>query len=193
MSHMTVVTCVPFPCLRSVCPAQASLLLWQKGVFSGIFGGNEKADGLKRCPHRVTSAHDRALESAFHQETGECSNMCTSRNRPCSSESSHVCPCERLDLCSDFESVTASFCGTVLLRELLCEYLDMPSSGNRPRSLSVSSQTQQKVNAWICACQTTDHNHSKTPFLIKIVTFGTVVIFPFFFLRAYCFGIYVES
>ena len=37
------------------------------------------------------------------------------------------------------------------------------------------------MNAWICAPRTTDHDHSKTPFLIIIVTFVTFVIFRFFF------------
>ena len=57
MSHMTVVTCVLFSlcrclravCLRSVCPAQDSLVTKKKSFFGWVFRGGGESDGLKKC------------------------------------------------------------------------------------------------------------------------------------------------
>ena len=52
-------------CLRSVCPAQDSLIFFlkKKGVFFCCFSGEVGSDGVKWCPHKVISAHVLAFSS----------------------------------------------------------------------------------------------------------------------------------
>ena len=62
MSHMTVVTCVLFRCLRSLCPAQASLLWWKKkGVFLGFL---VKWEG--RWPQMMSTRGDFCAHARVH-------------------------------------------------------------------------------------------------------------------------------
>ena len=88
-------SCVSCPASQTrvrspVCPAQASQTVKKKKGFLGRRGREGRWPQMVStqgdfCAHawtRARRATDRDLESAFHQQKGECLDMCTAVNRP---------------------------------------------------------------------------------------------------------------
>ena len=134
-------------------------------------GGKGKSDALKRCPHKVISAHALA---------------CTASNRPwfwgCLSPGDrwmhgfvHVGQPTVLFRDSASFCVNAWICAARSTdrdlesrRAFLWECLDMSSSGNRPWSWVCQRNERKKRNAWICAPRTSNHDLPSAIFYLKL-------------------------